>query len=54
MKNVPNLLKVFVAELKKLPMKQNSISEATFAATLPRTLMPIQLGFAIAADNGFA
>ena len=39
--NVPNLLSVFAAELIKLPLKQNSISEAIFAATRPKTLILI-------------
>ena len=51
---MPNLLKVFVSELIKLPLKQNSISEAIFAATRPRTIMPIQLSLAVFADNEFA
>lgn len=52
--NVPHLLKVFVRELIKLPLKTVSISEAIFAAARPRTLMPIQLGLSIFADNEFA
>ena len=39
--NVRNLLRVFIAELIKLPLKLNSISEAIFAATRPRTLILI-------------
>ena len=52
--NVPNLLRTFISELIKLLLKQNSISESIFAATCPRTLMLIQLGLAIFADNEFA
>ena len=52
--NVRNLLRVFVAELIKLPLKLNSISEAIFAATRPRNLIPIQPGVAIATDNEFS
>ena len=52
--NVPNLLRTFVSDLVKLPLKQNSILESMFAATCPRTLMLIQLGLAICADNEFA
>lgn len=49
--NVPNLLRVFLSELIKLPLKENSISGATFATTRPRTLM---LGLTIFSDNKFA
>ena len=52
--NVPHLLRVFVPEPIKLPLKHNSISEAIFAATRLRTLMPIQLGLTVAVDNKFA
>ena len=52
--NEPNLLRVFISELIKLVLKQNSILEAIFAATRSRTLMPVQLGLAIFADNEFA
>ena len=51
--NVPSLLRVFVAELIKLPLKQNSISEAIVAAARLRYLMSILLGLIIAADNEF-
>ena len=54
MKNVHNLLRVVVSELIKLPLKQNSISEAIFVTTRPSTLMTIKLGLAIFADNEFA
>ena len=40
--NVLNLLRVFVAELIKLPLKQNSISKTIFAATHPKSLMPVR------------
>ena len=47
--NELNLLRVFISELIKLALKQNSISEAIFFL-----LMLVQLGLAIFADNEFA
>ena len=49
--HVPELLKVFVDELVKSPAKQTSLAQALFAATHPRSVMPLQFGLAIATDN---
>lgn len=52
--SVPDLLKVFIVELFTEPLKQSSISQAIFAATRPRSLMPLQVGLAISTDNKLA
>ena len=52
--NVSSLLRVFVVELIKLLLKQNSSLEAIFATTRPRILMPFQLGLTFAVDYEFA
>ena len=48
------MLRVFVSELIKLPLKQNFISEAIFDTTRPTTVLTIQLALAIFGDNEFA
>ena len=48
---VPDLLKLFVAEVLKSPLKQISISQAIFAASKARSLMPLQFGLAVTTDN---
>eukprot|EP00794_Sanderia_malayensis_P002755 gene2755-3185_t len=48
---IPNLLAVFIDELVRSPIKQMSISQALVAATRPRTIMPLQFGLAVCADN---
>lgn len=52
--HVPDLLKLFVAEVIKSPLKQISISQALFAASKARSLMPLQFGLAVATDNRLA
>ena len=52
--HVPDLLKLFVAEVIKSPLKQISISQAHFAASKARSLMPLQFGLAVATDNRLA
>ncbi|XP_076800982.1 uncharacterized protein LOC143445626 [Clavelina lepadiformis] len=49
--HVPELLKVFMNELVMAPVKQVTLSQALFAATRTRSLMPLQFGLAIATDN---
>ena len=48
---IPDLLKTFVNELIKSPVKQMSISQAIVAAARPRTIMPLLFGLAISTDN---
>ena len=50
-KNVSDLLKLFVAETIRFPLKQMLISQAIFAASRTRSLMSFQLGLAIETDN---
>ena len=48
---VPLALQTFIKELVKSPVKQNYLSQAIFAASRPRTVMPLLFGLAVAADN---
>ena len=48
---VPLALQTFNKELVKSPVKQNYLSQAIFAASRPRTVMPLLFGLAVAADN---
>ena len=43
-------LQTFIKELAKLPVKQNYLSQAIFAALSLRTVMPLLFGLAVAAD----
>ena len=52
--HVPVLLKKFVDELIKHPLKQASVSQAIFAGARPRSIMPLQFGLAVATDNRLA
>ena len=52
--HVPELLKHFVNEMIRSPVKQNSIAQTIFSATRPRSLMPLQFALAVAADNRIA
>ena len=52
--HVPELLKFFVNEIVRSPVKQNSISQTIFSATRPRSLMPLQFALAVATDNCIA
>ena len=52
--HVPDLLKLFVAEVIKSPLKQVSISQALFAVSKARSLMPLHFGLAVASDNRLA
>ena len=45
------MLDIFVSELIKSPLKQQSISQSIFSAVHPRSVMPLQLGLAVATDN---
>ena len=47
----PLALQTFIEELAKSPVKQNYLSQAIFAASRPRTVIPLLLGLAVAADN---
>ena len=51
---VPHLLEVFLKEFVKSPIKQKPLSEAIYSATRPRSLMPLQFGLAVAANNHLA
>ena len=44
-------LQTFIKELVKSPVKQNYLSQAIFAASRPRTVMPLLFGLAVAADS---
>ena len=48
---VPLALQTFIEELVKSSMKQNFLSQAIFAASMPRTVMPLLFGLAVAAEN---
>ena len=48
---VPLALQTFIKELVKSPVKQNYLSQSIFAASRPRTVMPLLFGFAVVADN---
>ena len=48
---VPLALQTFIKELVKSPVKQNYLSQAIFAASRPRTVMPLLFGLAVTADN---
>ena len=52
--HVPDLLKLFVAEVIKSPLNSPSISQALFAASKVRSLMPLQFGYVVATDNRLA
>ena len=48
---VPLALQTFIKELVKSPVRQNYLSQAIFATSRPRTVMPLLFGLAVAADN---
>ena len=48
---IPDLLKTFVNELIKSPVKQMPISQAIVAAARPRTMMTLLFGLAISIDS---
>ena len=52
--HVPELLKVFMDELVKSPLRQISIAQALFAATRPKSVMALQFGLALSTDNHFS
>ena len=54
MNHVPDLLKLFVAEVIRSLLKQISISQALFAASRGIFLMPLQFGLAVATDKRLA
>ena len=51
---MPKLLKIFSSELITSSLRQMTISEAIFSATRTRSVMPLQLGLAVAVDNQLA
>ena len=48
---VPLALQTFIKELVKSLVKQNYLSRALFAASRPRTVIPLLFGLVVAADN---
>ena len=48
---VPLALQTFIKELVKSPVKQNYSSQAIFATSRPRTVMPLLFGLTVAVDN---
>ena len=48
---IPDLLKIFVNEIIKSPVKQMSISQAIVTAARPRAMMALLFGLAIFIDN---
>ena len=52
--HVHALLKVFMDELVKSPLRQISIAQALFAATRSRSVMALQFGLAVSTDNHFS
>lgn len=53
---MPVLLKKkkFFGELIKHPVKQASVFQAIFAGAQPKSIMPLQFGLAVAAENRLA
>ena len=51
---VPHLLELFMTELIKNPLKQQSLAQAIFAGARPRSLMPLQFALAVTMDNRYA
>lgn len=49
--SVPNILKAFIGKLAKVPIKQLSLTQATFAACPVRTAMPLQYVLAVTVDK---
>ena len=47
----PNILKAFIGKLAKVPIKQLSLTQATFAACPVRTAMPLQYVLAVTVDK---
>ena len=47
----PDLLALFLKEMFTSQIKISTISQAIFAATRPRSIMPLQFGLAISTDN---
>ena len=52
--HVPPLLKLFVDELIRNPLKQESISQSIVSGTRPRVIMPLQFALAVTVDNRYA
>ena len=48
---VPLALQAFIKELIKSPVKQNYLSQAIFADSRPRIVMPLLFRLAVVADN---
>ena len=48
---IAQLAKTFVSELILNPLKQIPLSQKKFAGAKPRTIMPLQFGLTITADN---
>ena len=49
--SLPNILKAFIGKLAKVPIKQLSLTQATFAACPVRTAMPLQYVLAVTVDK---
>ena len=54
MNHVPDLLKLFLAEVIRSLLEQISISQALFGASRARFLMSLQFGLAVATDKRLA
>ena len=48
---VPDILKVFIKELVKPPMKQTTITQRLLSSARPRTVTPLIFGLAVSFDN---
>ena len=49
--SLPNILKAVIGKLAKVPIKQLSLTQATFAACPVRTAMPLQYVLAVTVDK---
>ena len=52
--HVPHVLKMFMDELVRAPLKQIAIYQPIISATRPKSVMPLQSGLAVAVDNRLA
>ena len=51
--HVPDLLKLFIAQLVKNPLRQESISQSIFSCARYRSLMPLQIALSVLLDNRY-
>lgn len=49
--SLPSILKAFISKLAKVPIKQLSLTQPTFAACPVRTVMPLQYVLAVTVDK---